>query len=349
MNTTSPAVVQAFGGLPLEFVNAKLRGRRSRLYEGRRLRDLADEGAIPELASRLYPRDDIREPVPLERRVRAACVAELASFARWLDGPYRTLYCALLNRYAVENLKVLLRLRERSGAEGEPADHLVGPSPWFSLPVEELLGSAEVGEFIAAIPLLRVRECAGEALPLYNDTGRRAYLEMAFDRGYWLGVWDAVARLSGSEAAQCAGPIRVEFDVLRLLATLRAGANYDIPWEEWRAVVPVGDGAIGLETLRRIHEEPTLEFARAALPWRDGVLTRRLAQDEAPDLGRVEEALWHETVRLANRQYYSFSEGPAVLVSFYYLKREELRHLMAIIQMLRYGRTGEEVARHLEL
>ena len=105
MESASPAWAPALSEVPAEFVTANLRGRRSRLYEGERLRELARLGSVADLAWRLFPRHELPDPFALERRLRSACTAELASVATYLKGRLRGVYCALLDRYAVENLK----------------------------------------------------------------------------------------------------------------------------------------------------------------------------------------------------------------------------------------------------
>ncbi len=349
MRRTSPANVraQALSEVPFEFVNARLRGRRSRFYEGARLRELTRERTVEDLAWRLFPGEEVSDPSALERRMLSACAAELDSVTAYLAGPQLALVRALLDRYAVENLKVLLRLFAPEGQGADPAAHLIDLPPALSLPVEELAGSGGVEGFIARIPLGTVRECAQQALPLYGETGRRAYLEMAFDKGYWTGVREALEGLPPGERRQCSAPVACEFDAMGLLGTLRASSTYGIPWEQWETLLPAGWGRISRGQLRRIHANPELGDVVESLPWLQRVLGDSVSPDEAPDLGRLEEALWHEAVRLANRQYYEMLAGPAVLVSYFYLKREELRHLLALTQMLRYGEGEAQIVEYL--
>lgn len=337
---------QALSEVPFEFVNARLRGRRGLLYEGARLRELAGLPSVEELAWRLYPRQDIPDRFALERRMLAACVQELASFVAYLSGPYRALYRSLLDRYAVENLKVLLRLFLRKGEDAEGIGYLIELPRELSLPDVELLSSSDIDEFLGRIPLPAVRACAQGALPLYHETGRRAFLEMAFDMGYWSGVPEALDRLSHPEQVQCSAPIRCEFDAMRLLATLRAARLYRVPWRQLRSLLPEGRGAIGIRTLGEVYENPEPQFVMDRVPQ-----LRRLSVslEQAGEIGALEDVLWHEAVRLANRQYYGVTSGPAVLVSYFYLKREELRHLLALTQMLRRRRPEAEILEHLGL
>ncbi|MCK4376342.1 MAG: hypothetical protein KAX19_13480, partial [Candidatus Brocadiae bacterium] len=88
MRRTSPANVraQALSEVPFEFVNARLRGRRSRFYEGARLRELTRERTVEELAWRLFPGEEVSDPSALERRMLSACAAELHSVTAYLAG-----------------------------------------------------------------------------------------------------------------------------------------------------------------------------------------------------------------------------------------------------------------------
>jgi vacuolar-type H+-ATPase subunit C/Vma6 len=348
MNRASPARGPAALGTPFEFLNAKLRARRSRIYAGESLRRLTRLGTPRELADRLYRRHDVQGAVELERRLAADCVADLAWPLRYLEGAYRAFYAALLELYRVENLKALLRLLAAT-ARPEPERYLVELPRALALPAGALSGAQSAREFVELVPVPAVRRAAKAVLPRYRETGRRAYLEMAFDRGYWQGVWEALERLPGRVAAQCAGPLRRERAAMCLLGTLRAAGTYELPWGDWVELLPPGGDGPGPATLREVYERPTVEFARERLAWVDEALRRHVPPADSADLWRLEEALWHETVRAADRQYYAQMSGPAVLVSYYYLKREELRHLLGITQMLRYGKGEREISEYLEL
>ncbi|KPK60276.1 MAG: hypothetical protein AMK73_08215 [Planctomycetes bacterium SM23_32] len=345
MIATSPLRPPTAFQVAFDFLGAKLRGRRSRLFEGDRLRELAGQGSLRDLAWRLYPREEPGGIAALERRMLADCVAELASLARYLDGAYRAFYVALLGRYPVENLKVALRLWGRGEGGGDPRDYLVDLPPALRLRVDDLLGAADIEAFVEAIPLPAVRECAQGALPLYGEDGRKAYLEMAFDKGYWQGVWATMPRGMHGFAA----PVRAEFDAMRLLGTLRAARRYGMPWEQWRMLLPAGPGQIGDSLLRGLHADPRAEFAARSLRWLESSVQELAAQEEGGAFGHLEELLWRRAVRLADRQYYAHMTGPGVLISYFYLKRNERRELFGIAQMLRYGRSAPEIIEQIGL
>ncbi len=352
MDTTLPAEpkVRGLSEVPFEFLSAKLHGRRSALYEGARLADLAAFDSVQELAYHLYPRADIHDAVGLERQLIASCVAELAHFLRYLSGAYESLYVALLGRYAVDNLKVLLRLLGREDAEAQ-AERLLTPLPAeLFLPVESLMSADGVGEFVGRIPLREVRDAALAAMPLYEETGQGALLEMALDRGHWAAVGAAVARLPGPARTACSPPLARELDSMRVLAALRAARVYGMSWERVALLLPPGWGDLSDGAVREIHSRPEVGTVLERLPWLRGALPESEAA-EAP-IGRIEDAFMREVDRAADRQYYApYSEwsGPVILVSYFCLKRRELRRMVSLVQMVSRGTPRADVLAALGL
>ena len=109
--------------------------------------------------------------------------------------------------------------------------------------------------------------------------------------------------------------------------------------------MPVGPSSLDEEAVRRIHADPDPAAAARRLP---PPAVRDLPEDPA-DLGRLEEALWNRIVAAADRQFYRTGTGPAVVIGYYYLKRQELRHLLGLTQMLRYGKSANEIVEYLGL
>ncbi|MFW6189322.1 MAG: V0D/AC39 family V-type ATPase subunit [Planctomycetota bacterium] len=333
--------------VPPGFLFAKLRGRRARLYEGDRLRALAESNGVGGLARRLFPGESVRDHFELELRLQARCVQELAFLARYVTGRQRRFYIALLDRFRLENLKTLLRLYLRAGeARPEEADLVELPEP-FDLPRGRLMDSSTPREFIERIPIGPARRCALEALPLYEETGRKAWLEMALDRGYWRQVGRTLGDLSGRDRRECSRPVVCEFDGTRLVALLRAAKVYELPWDRFGAVLPTGWGRLSVERMRELYENPEPEAGLRA--------AGRLLQGPPPaldpeDVERVaplEEALWHETIDRAEKTFRGTMNGFAVLTAYFYLTHEELRHLLSLTQMLRRGRSTREIMGYL--
>ncbi len=335
--------------VPSRFLYAKLRARRAALYEGERLLALADALDIQDLAARLFPHESLRDQFELELRIQAACVAELCSLGRFVSGAEAGLYQAVLERYRVENLKALLRVF-RPGENGQNASgaDLVELPECCCLPERRLLESADVAQFVERIPMPLVRDAARETMPFNERQGRKAFLEMAFDKGYWTGVGQAHARLSASDRRASGMPLRCEYDAMRLVAVLRAAWVYDLSWDAFGPLLPDGWGVLARERLRQLFHAPEVGNVRDALGRFGRACRDALSDEEIRQITPLEELLWHETARLAERQFHRARSGFAVLVGYFYLKHEELRHLLSLTQMIRRGMERRRIVRYLE-
>ncbi len=332
--------------VPSDFLMAKLRGRRGRLYEAERLKELSRAADLGDIVSELYPRSDIRYPTRLEKRLAASCVDELAGLLKYLSAELREFYRRLLDRWPVENLKVLLRLFGREKSVQQSRALLIELPSRLELPVETLLESESLHQFLRRIPVEGPREGAMKALPLYEQTGQRAYLEMGLDRGYWEAVDRARSALPGRVCDACDSPVISELDAVRLVSVLRAARTYEVDWQRIRKILPGGRGELDDEVLGRVYTDPSAESLLKEVP----ALRQALSDAEAAEsIGRIERALWRRTCRLAERQFRGSLSGPAVLISYYYLKRRELRRLKSLSELVHRSAEGQEIREELDL
>ena len=350
MAVERPASERDGGGIevPSEFLYAKLHGRRTTLYEGERLRALADATEVADLAYRLYPHGDISDQIGLELQIQNACVEELAFVGRYAAGAQGDLYTALMNRYVVEDLKVLLRRYGQEAGVPEQAS-LIRLPPGYSLPLEDLAESAGIEDFISRIPQQSLRQGAEEALPLYHETGRKAFLEMGLDRGCWQAVGTALRALTQEDREECEGPVRCEFDTVRFTAVLRAARVYGLTFERFETMVPTGWGRLTHDMMRRLFEDPRQENALRMLSSIAPGARRHLRAEGEADIMALEDALWRTTARLARRRFETSASGFGLLVSYFYMKQEETRRLLSLTQMVRRRMAAEDIVSYLEL
>ena len=322
---------------PLEFVNAKLRGRRHRLYEGDRLRVLSQCASVEELAGRLYPRQTVAGRLGLERLLRERCISELTFVLGYLSGTLEQVLSAMLRRFQVDAIVALLRLLAGGEEEAEPERYVAGLPPRFAVSAADLLGSGGVEEFVEKLPVYSPQAAA--SIDLYRQTGSIAFTEMALQRACWTDIMHACDRLAARWRMTCLGPVLCEIDSARLLAVLRAARNYRLRWEQIEPFLPergpLKDAAGGFNisnaTLRELHKDPSESRLASALP-----ASRQTGVAE--DIVAIEETLWKRTMSEAERLFYSTMEGPAVMVGYYYLRRNELKELTGLAEAVHYGR-----------
>ena len=323
--------------VPFDFLNAMLRGRRRLIYEGERLAALKTARDVQELAQTLYPREVIGGRLGLERRLREDCIRELAATAHYLPPVAFDFYVPLLRRFQVDAIQVLLRL-VAGGCEEAAMEQYVPdlPAP-LALPTAELIHSTGLEQLCERLPR-EFRSAARRVLGLTQRAGSAAFIEMAVERVYWLRATQALAGLPPRWRTECSGPVLSELRTVRLLAVLRAARNYRIEWAELAPVLPACHGRLKSEDargisavqLRTLYEDPSpAHVAEAARPPGGAAA--------AADLTELEEAGWADTRRLANRLYYGKMQGPAVLTSYFYLRRAELKDLAKLVESVHYA------------
>lgn len=329
--------VAAQMSVPMSFINAKLRGRRRRVYEGDRLSHLQQHRSVHRVWVELYPREGGTGRVALERRLRENCVAELASFTHLLPPGVADFYNALLLRFRIDNILVLMRLFAGGREAVQPEEFVPELPEKLRVPSGELLGSPNLEAFVAALPPDLAREAA-PTISLYEEHRTIAFTEMALERAWWLGICEQLENQPRKHRHHCAAPLLSELASARVLAALRAGRNYDIEWEDLEPQLPpVGpgpqegpDAPLSDQRLRDLFEDPSPANVAATVP--------RADKEVAESLIDLEERMWETTYRIANRIYYGVMEGPSIVVSYFYVRRNELKNLIKTVESIHYGR-----------
>mgnify|MGYP006279778069 CR=1 FL=1 len=328
--------VRAQMSVPLSFINAKLRGRRRRIYEGDRLESLKGCRNVKELWQQLYPRRRGTGRVALERLLRQDAIAELCSFTHLLPEDTETLYRTILRRFQVDNILVLLRLFAGSNQDIESTQYVPELPEDLAVPSGELLSCSNLEQFIDLLPP-DLGDEARRSLELDKSQETTAFTEMAIERAWWLKVCAALEALSRRDRSNCGAPLLSELSSSRLMAVLRAGRAYDLGWEEVKPYLPpvgperaegigepLSDGA-----MEELFEDPTAENITRRVPWVD--------EKTAGSLVQMERQLWDRTFRLANRVYYGVMEGPSIVVCYFYVKRNELENLIETVEDIHYS------------
>ena len=93
----------------LDYLAARLHGRRSRLAEGPTLESLSLLKSVPDLGRILFPEAVTQTAIEVQRRVVQALITEVAGLCRQLSGPEADFINWMLLHFDLANLKILLR------------------------------------------------------------------------------------------------------------------------------------------------------------------------------------------------------------------------------------------------
>ncbi|MFW5923938.1 MAG: V0D/AC39 family V-type ATPase subunit [Planctomycetota bacterium] len=321
--------------VPLDHLQAKVRGKRGRLYEGDRLARLREKRSVNELWRELYPRENATGRLALERLLRRDCAHDLSSLLYLLPDSIHPLYAALVRRFQLDTILVLLRMLAGPEHSVRREEFIPELPPPLKLDPASLLDSSGPEDFQKKLPPFYRLD--NGYVPGFSGLGGTGAVEMALERAWWLQVLEQLGRLPGRDREDCARPVISELASARLLAVLRAGRFYELDWQKLLPVLPptvpenLADEPLAADpdVLHDLFENPDGAEIAGLIPDID--------PDDAGDLSDLENILWTRTCDLADEIYYASQTGPSVIICYFYIKRNEMHNLIDVIEDLHYG------------
>src|SRR3974390_3520275 len=131
-------------GNDLDYLTARLHGRRSRLAETGRLDVLCGLRSFPELGSALYPNLEFPAVGDFQRRLSQELVQEISHLLPSVAGAGGDLLGWLLARFQIENIKVLLRKFSCRIPLETPEEYLLSLPQNLALDVPSLLAAGSL-------------------------------------------------------------------------------------------------------------------------------------------------------------------------------------------------------------
>ncbi len=182
----------------IEYLAARLHGRRARLAEGARLRALCALGSTAALAEALLPGSGIKEAAPLQRALAGRLAAEVLEIADSLAGPLGEFVCGECDRFRLENIKTAARFLE-SGREGAAPEEL-----FIRLPAElgcgpELAAAGSREELVSLVPAGPLRSGLFRVYTRQPTPAPVFALETALERGRLEYAAELAGRLGGRD------------------------------------------------------------------------------------------------------------------------------------------------------
>lgn len=324
----------------LDYLAARMHGRRSRLAEAERLDALCQLRGVPELSRAIYPDSEFHTAADFQRRLVQDLVWELSGFLQHLAAAGADLLAWMLARFQVENIKVLVRGFVKRTPLGGLEEHLVVLPHDLALDTQALASAKSLEDFAGFLPLGPPRKRLREALRIYPDRTRPFFLEAALDRGYFQELLVRTGRLSDADTEAIKPVILQEVNTFHLMLALRGKFQYGLPSE---LLLPLHVRWSGMprEQFSSMLAAPDLLAAASlagghaldALPSERGVNETSLAIDPAA----IEALAWNRFLVLANRAIRRSHMGLGAVVGYAGIRRVEVANLVTLSEGIRTG------------
>lgn len=324
-----------------EYLNAKLHGMKSAMFEGGRLVELLRVRDMADLARELLPGQEvtITSPFDIERRLTQAYFADLDRVCCNLGGAPERFFEGFLRKVDAENLKLVVRHwfthRQTGRAELEAVQaQLLATRVSAVLPLASMLESPTLDDLISFIPNDSTRVRLTQILRSHQDSPKPFTVEIGLDAAYYEQLADGAAALARADREVATELVGMDVDISILLWAFRLSQNYGVSSDALVGLLAALGTNVRRSHLSALWQATTDQERIAAVP---SVYRKCLPRAGSTDISACEQALYTYLYRVALRYFRRMTSDIAGVVSYYFLKRSELVNLIRVVQAVRYG------------
>lgn len=322
----------------LDYLAARLHGRRSKMAEGERLDALCRIRSIEEYARTILPDSEFRGIADLQRQLIEEFVEEITRITGQLTLARAHLVAWLPVRFESENLKVLLRASVTKVNPEDAAGHLVHVPGLKPADVHALAIAGSVTDFIRMLRVGPIKKSLEKAVREYGEDARPFFYEAAIDRGYLTELVVRFNALSESDRAEVGNLIRNEADIFHLVLTLRGRFNYGLASDQLLSMHVPGTSISNTTFADMLNDtDPLTAVNRVVMRVLDPLPFEGGKGGPAIPVTVLERLAWRRYLRIANMTFRKSHMGFGAVVAYLVIRRIEIANLITISEGIRTG------------
>lgn len=319
----------------LDYLTARLHGRRSRLADGGRLDSLLRLKSVPDLVRTLFPETRVQNSEDAQRRMVRDLIVEITGILHHLKGPEARLAEWMILRFHVANLKVLIR-----GILSNTPARIV-ESRLFMFPADPsldwgaLVASAKTTKALSALlpaePLGRMLRGALATIP---DRNEPFFIEAALDCAYFREGLVRAKALPPADRPLITALVAAEADIFHMMLVLRGRFHYGLSPDLLQSFYA---GKTPLTHLRFKAMLAAPDLTSAVLQTFGPVLDppQPGSPEGSGDLASLERRAWRRYLLLANRAFRQSRTHFGTIAGYIGLRRMETANLITLTEGIR--------------
>lgn len=346
------------------FVHVKTRAELSRVLTREQYISMLEADTIdaidPAIAAAAGLPPDTGPDMPrLEVRLREQLIATVARLAKTAPAPIQAAIIAYVERYQVENLKMLFIGKLARASDASISERVMVPVATLTGTTSitrEAIRASSIDEVVLLFRHTPYRAILREVARRYRATGEVFYIHALLDR-FFVQLYDTRAtahgKLNDGDARVMNHMASILADQYNISMAIR-GYNNGFHWDEVEVLLVQGNGKITtsdvLELFTMAGDPATLQAAlrRLAARYRDGDRLARLITSTRP-VHSVNTFFFNTALSLFKRARRETGSTLADIMTLILMKEAQIENLITIIEGVKNDYDRSELASYLTL
>jgi V/A-type H+-transporting ATPase subunit C len=289
--------------------------------------------------------EDVRpDPLAMEKLLREAAALRFKRAIRTLKGKPLEVGTILLSRWDLDNLEFAFRLWHARDLSLE--EFLTYPCFVDEIPILEITRAETIDEIALALRHTPYFEPVSASAKAYKEKRSVFYVELELEKDYYRRLLEAVQALGGADARKGESIIASEIDILNLSWLARLLQYYEVRTSEFRELMIPGPSAVSRQLASPDLTADDLDGLGSVF------LLEKLSEEGkgSSNLQRISELEYmvrEMAVDAARRLLAGYPFSITCVLSFYHLKRVELRNLYTVFVGKATGLAESEISTRL--
>ncbi len=338
-------------------INAKVRSRLSTLLPIETINRLAETRDLAEFYSALggtvYEKIFSRPEITFDPRVGERLLLEQevewhSELLKDVKGAERELIAHFLEKYEIENLKTVLRIREGKRDLGE-MNYMIRKDLPNQLPYQAIAEAASLEDALSLLAGTPFLPAARARLADYGERQTLFPIEIGFEIDYYERLQERVECLGKRDRRIARELVGLEIDQKNISWLIRLKFYYDVPVGELFEYNIPGGARVSRDRLRQAFKAESMrDVLQAALEQSySRIADLLIKENQLSKLYLLEIILWNYLIVEARRTLGGFPFTIGTILSYLVLKRTEIRNIITILNGKVYKMSRGEIDSHL--
>ncbi len=256
----------------------------------------------------------------LEQSLIGILVRETGILTRSMNAHGKAFINHWMGRFELINLKLLLRSKFTQLPLDNLRSRLIDLGPLTALPVDKLLATEDIGEFLRRLESTHYHSMAIQARQIYQEKQSLFDVESVLDSHYYQILHHLSNNLTGKHKQVTRQLLGVLLDQVNLSWLLRLRFAYHLSAAHAYFLLTPGGHALGMPVLLKLAQQENLEQVLQKLP---RPLADRLT--DATSIGAIELSMKTHARHTANRLLSTTSFNMGRAFAYLYLREQQLQ------------------------